>query len=53
MVSGLYYGRSDNTIVWRDTTGVDKEKNGKVLLAFIRDTQRLLLLRDFNFCSQF
>lgn len=47
MVPDLYYGRSNVTVLWRDNTGVDKEKDGMVLLAFRRGIQRLLLLRNF------
>ena len=47
MVSGLFCGRSDNTILWKGKAGVDKEKDGTVLLAFRRGIQRLLMLRYF------
>jgi hypothetical protein len=47
MVPDLYYGRSNVTILWRDKRGIDKEKDGMVLLAFRRGIQRLLLLRGF------
>jgi len=53
MVPGLYYSRSNITILWRDKTGVDKEKDGIVLLAFRRGIQRLLLLRDFIYVVSF
>ena len=45
--SGLSYGRSDNPILLRGKTGVDKEKDGTVLLAFRKGIQRLLLFRVF------
>jgi hypothetical protein len=39
--------RSNITILWRGKRGVDKEKDGMVLLAFRRGIQRFILLRDF------
>jgi len=34
MVPDLYYGRSNVTGFWRVKRGVDKEKDGMVLLVF-------------------
>jgi len=44
---GLYFSKSDIEILWRDKTGVDKEKYGMVLLVFRRGIQRIFFLRNF------